>query len=294
MAKTKTDQILGEENVQQAIMQIMQSESQKAQFFVPHMLSLGMLRERILQRVIVESLPRKLSVNTGLITHEEYDPEEQKRIRRFSRQIDILIHDHFNHAPLYQLDDFVVCSLSAAKCGIEVKSRLKEKDFLDMVGVNVSIRGLSIHNYHCDGFGYAMKGPSFSKFIDYYKAVFDSKDFNSHAFATFPIAVVCQDQNYVCVRPCLTHKTKAKHFVFYAKAKHESFPRLKGWASAVFIELLSLYGTRSQPSNHGEPIHPYIIYDWHARLPDSEFEKYYLDVNGIKKGSPIMDTQFNS
>jgi hypothetical protein len=87
-----------------------------------HWLSVGTYKEKILRDLLKKALPHKYSVSHGFLLSMAQD---QRIIK--SKQIDILIWDSSNYAPIFVDDDFVICPPEACRAIIEVKSTLSNE-----------------------------------------------------------------------------------------------------------------------------------------------------------------------
>jgi hypothetical protein len=272
---------LMEPTFEESVMRIIQAESDKAKLFVKHKLSLGQLREKIFRRVLFDHLPRKVTISTGVIVHTEWDDKAKAHTDRHSEQIDLLLHDHFDHVPLYQFDDFIVSDLWGAMAGIEVKTFLNKAGFKDMVNKNLSIRNLS-REPKADGFGFALDGYDYSKFRAYVSDAITLPS-HDHNMASLPVVTCCQLKNYVCVRPSLTNAENERHHAFCVRPRRG----LSGWALAVFLRCLRVYVTDEYKYGRDQRLPSGVIYNWYNDLPFDQFEKYH--VNNVGEWQPGAD-----
>ena len=88
-----------------------------------HWLSVGNYKESILRSLISNSLPRKYEVSTGFILASD----REGRILK-SRQIDIIIWDSANYAPIFRDGDFVIVPPESCSAVVEVKGKLTAKE----------------------------------------------------------------------------------------------------------------------------------------------------------------------
>lgn len=84
-----------------------------------HWLSVGNYKESILRQLIANVIPRKHEVSTGFILAADNLGNPIK-----SKQIDILIWNSYDYAPVFRDGDFVIVPPEACKAIIEVKGRL--------------------------------------------------------------------------------------------------------------------------------------------------------------------------
>jgi hypothetical protein len=88
-----------------------------------HWLSVGNYKESILRSLISNILPRKYEVSTGFILASD---REGKLLK--SRQIDIIIWDSVNYAPIFRDGDFVIVPPESCSAVVEVKGKLTAKE----------------------------------------------------------------------------------------------------------------------------------------------------------------------
>jgi hypothetical protein len=80
----------------------------------------GLFREELLKGLLIELLPRAVSVDSGFI----YGFEEVEN----SKQLDIIIWDCSKHAAVYRTRNFVIVPPESVAVVLEVKSSLKKSD----------------------------------------------------------------------------------------------------------------------------------------------------------------------
>jgi hypothetical protein len=83
-----------------------------------HWLSVGEYKESVIRRQLVNYLPARYSVGTGFVV----SPTDGDPIR--SKQIDVLIWDSHNYAPIFADGAFVIIPPQALRVAIEVKGNL--------------------------------------------------------------------------------------------------------------------------------------------------------------------------
>lgn len=101
----------------------LQSLSERIRGFIRHPAIVGSYRENLLQSLLKKNLPERYHVATGFVMG-------------CSRQIDILIYDRIDYAPLFREGDLVVLPRQAVRAVIEVKTRLTAKEIrssLDLI-----------------------------------------------------------------------------------------------------------------------------------------------------------------
>lgn len=89
-----------------------------------HWLSVGDYKESMLRDLLKNVIPKKFEVSTGFVVAAT---KEGKPIK--SKQIDILIWDSTNYAPIFRDKDFVIVPPEACKAIIEVKGKLTSEEF---------------------------------------------------------------------------------------------------------------------------------------------------------------------
>lgn len=88
-----------------------------------HWLSVGTYKESILRSLISNILPRRYEVSTGFILASD----REGRILK-SRQIDIIIWDSTNYAPIFRDGDFVIVPPESCSAVVEVKGKLTARE----------------------------------------------------------------------------------------------------------------------------------------------------------------------
>lgn len=98
-----------------------------------HCLEQGLANERILKRILKQYLPQKYSVTSGKIMDYQ---------GKLSNQIDIIIYDAFNFAPIYIDEDFGIIAYEAVYAIIEVKTTLDSKSLPQAINLVESLKKL--------------------------------------------------------------------------------------------------------------------------------------------------------
>lgn len=135
-----------------------------------HWLSIGNYREEILRDFLKQYMPKRFSVGTGFIRCSD---------GKLSRQIDILIYDSVNYAPLFIDKDFVIITPEAVCAVIEVKSTLDSKELKDALELLDAIKKIGKkrtkkENIFCGIFAYK-KEISNKCMMNCYKEFYSSK-----------------------------------------------------------------------------------------------------------------------
>ena len=121
-----------------------------------HELSLGESREHILREFLREFLPDRYAVSTGFILFD--DQEEARQRRRASslepsRQLDVIIWDRVEYAPLFSAGDFVVVPPGSVEAVMEVKSTLSYKTFSKGCGLLLDVSASYDEQREVEGYG---------------------------------------------------------------------------------------------------------------------------------------------
>ena len=92
---------------------------------VKHAPTIGTFYENMLRSLLNETIPSKLKAGTGFI----FDPNKNKS----SKQIDILVYNSHDFAPLYSSGEFIVVSPEMAVSQSEVKKTLLHRHIRDII-----------------------------------------------------------------------------------------------------------------------------------------------------------------
>ncbi|HHQ6631960.1 TPA: DUF6602 domain-containing protein [Serratia fonticola] len=90
----------------------LESLSERVRFIIDHGPSVGMYRENLLQSTLRKHLPERYHIATGFIFG-------------LNKQIDILIYDRVDYAPVFREGDLVIVPPESVRAVIEVKTNLK-------------------------------------------------------------------------------------------------------------------------------------------------------------------------
>lgn len=93
----------------------LESLSQRVRYIIDHGPSVGTYRENLLQNSLRKHLPERYHVATGFI-------------HGLRKQIDILIYDRIDYAPLFREGDLVIVPQESVRAVIEVKTNLTTKN----------------------------------------------------------------------------------------------------------------------------------------------------------------------
>ena len=118
------DLFMGEHFIQR-----LKSEQGWFEKLVSHAPSIGSFYEDSVRAIIKEQLPSQLKCGTGFI----FDGAT----RRHSRQLDILIYNNRESAPIYRRGEFVVVTPNLAKAQAEIKKTLKLADLRTIIRSSV-------------------------------------------------------------------------------------------------------------------------------------------------------------
>ncbi len=231
---------------------VLQGESMRAGAIVTHNASLGVLREKIVSRLIREITPSRFKVETGLIHNHA--------TKITSRQIDLLIHVQERLSPLYRYEDFVVVHHSEAAAAIEVKSVINEDSFSSACQVLESIEKCQESRpYDFPFFLYGLEGVSIESFKAYLLSRCCAKDKNDCApLSVVPAATVIQAEGIIAIRRVERWVDDKNIGIALIQ-----FEKNSGLETGVFVELLAhcLYPNRvgiTQPTVHRPQL------SWHA------------------------------
>lgn len=97
----------------------------------------GRLNESHLKKVLRQHLPEKYGIGTGFIV------SNKSLAREDNPQLDIIIYDKINNAPLYQSDTFGIYPIEMVYAYIEVKTKLTKARIKQAFEVNKKIRSLT-------------------------------------------------------------------------------------------------------------------------------------------------------
>lgn len=89
----------------------LESLSQRVRYILDHGSSVGTYRENLLKNSLRKHLPERYHIATGFI-------------HGFKKQIDLLIYDRIDYAPLFREDDLVIVPQESVRAVIEVKTNL--------------------------------------------------------------------------------------------------------------------------------------------------------------------------
>lgn len=92
-----------------------------------HSYTVGSYKEHVIREQVVRITPRKFSVNTGFVVGNR-----SGTITR-SKQIDVLIWDSTNYAPIVQAGELVVIQPEALRAAVEVKGMLDHEELEDAI-----------------------------------------------------------------------------------------------------------------------------------------------------------------
>ena len=166
----------------QAVANVLEGESAKAEVYVNHSLSLGVAREAILRNIVMDETPGPFSVKTGII-------RESSSGDLVSRQCDLLIFDPNVDTPFYKMDEFVVIPSACARVVIECKSKIDSNAMPTVIDIWQSTRPMSISTLV---FGF--DGVKFNTFT---KSCVDLMDGDT---VNLPPCICNHKQNYLAIR----------------------------------------------------------------------------------------------
>ena len=104
----------------------------------------GRLNESHLKNFLRKHLPEKYGIGTGFIVSNNTINNTN------NPQIDIIIYDRLNNAPLYQSEAFGVYQVEIVYGYIEVKTTFTNRELKKALSVNARIRELAAHKVYID------------------------------------------------------------------------------------------------------------------------------------------------
>jgi hypothetical protein len=236
----------------QAVAKGLEAESEKAAVYVTHALSLGIAREAIFRRVLIDETPAPYLVKTGLIRQRSQGGD-------VSRQCYLLVYDP-SDTPFYRMDEFVVVPASIAKIVVEVKSGLQGDDLEQIMNVWKSTRPLGVQTM-----GFAYEGMTVDTFLQHATRLFGTDT------ANLPVCVAVHDRNYQGIRPTTFAGDAGLPFFVL---RFEAFgPTGTAMSTAYFMQWYYwLLTNRSLDLSH--------LKDWFNRVPLPADAKYRLMSDG--------------
>ncbi|MGY2096064.1 DUF6602 domain-containing protein [Pseudomonas simiae] len=248
--------------------------SQRVRLIVSHAGTVGTYRENLLQNVLRKHLPERYHIAFGFIYG-------------CPRQIDILIYDRLEYAPLFREGDLVVVPANSVRAAIEVKTDLT----LDLLKESLSL--LSEVGIHDDGnppifksifaFESSTTEDSLCKTIrDHYNSDDDEEIFNHISKPFEHISCACVlEKDYVYVR---YRKLKGGNLIpsLYTK---KSTTGLNSQAAFFMQELLSHLKSggakKNQISYTEEMLGADTLMELSHDLADPEWGAYFAQAHGI-------------
>ncbi len=261
------------------IAQSIKGERAQAAAYVEHGPSIGTLRERIVRNLLVRETPRRFEVDTGFIINSS--------VSKKSLQCDILIHDTWQGAPVYRYNDFVIVDQRFAKMAIEVKSKLYEKEFSNIV--NVTAKNVNVSDGHkIPTFGYGLTGATFESIAKYIADATKSEGHlcessQSSGINKWPVGIVVQDRSIFGINAtdgmpghprgklpdafCLLDLTKGNEIWL---------DEPNGIETGLFLHFYSQLISQ----NGRFPLIKQWMYEWFNRFPVSDDGKIWVDAGG--------------
>lgn len=99
-----------------------------------HWLSVGTYKEALIRSLLRNKVPAQYELGTGFLLSGVRDKTSGKVEKVISRQLDVLIWNHYEHSPIFRVDDFVIAPPESCKAVIEVKGNLTRKDLAAAMG----------------------------------------------------------------------------------------------------------------------------------------------------------------
>jgi hypothetical protein len=279
------------DNFCRGIALVLRGESQKAATYVTHNSSLGTLREKMVGTFIRDETPERFRVETGLIRNHERNVT--------SRQIDLLVHDPWNHAPLYRYDDFVIVHAPTARAVIEVKSYFDKDNFASFMDINSSVRFVTAP-LMTPVFGYALEGATIETLAEYLSDAIacdrlkNKEKCDGHPpFLNWPDCIAVQNRNIIGFRPCYGVTSEKQNLPYYfclldlSKAVASPSPNADGIETGYFMHLYNLHinGNRDLLTTGS-------LYQWFNELPVAESGKVWITPTGeVRTGNIKFNSQ---
>jgi hypothetical protein len=254
------------------------AENDKATIFIHHNASLGVAREAILRKVIIDHTPEPFKVQTGFVCHvqDNIDTGEQSS-PWMSRQYDLLVHDPWHSRPFYAIDQLVVVPRRSARCVVEVKSYLGKRAFEKKLEIWRETAWIPVPT-----FGFAYDGLKFTNFVQRLATAVKNNQ------RGVPQCLVVHRKNYIFFRSVyrLAPTKQSSRLI----AKHQfgiDFGNQKkhlGSSTAIFLELYS----RWLKNSFDHVVESELLY-WFNRLELAEESKISIDDEGKVNYGSIND-----
>ena len=258
----------------QGVSQIIEGESMKARAYVTHAQSLGIAREAIVRRILINETPTRYEVKTGLIRNPHGQASDS------SRQCDLLVYDPAFDPPLYRVDDFVVVPNSVARFVVEVKSILDNGAFTEVLQVHDSLIQFQVP---CFAFGF--DGVAFNTFVTYIRDAVRANRLQlppERLDLNWPKCVAVHSKNYVAVLPVLRPANSTNVYIClidYRKANQDA-PIGSGQATASFLQFYyALLNNKSLPQD--------MVKSWFNALPIQNEGKVWITTEGVVNNGTI-------
>ncbi len=253
---------------------VLRGENMKASCYVTHGQSLGVLRERMVRTFIRGETPDRFQLGTGFI-HDNKKPTT-------SAQIDLLVHDSQQSAPLYRWEDFVVVAPIQAKAAIEVKSQLDKNGIERLIRLHSSVAQIELDSgAFIPTFGYALDGASFETFVKHLSDAIRQNAICGETAASklmnAPVCIAVENQHYVSIRP-LHFVVDPPPYLFavdLTKMRTECANDLVGIETGLFLQF---YCEILQ--NRWNSLPDCAIYEWFNKIPVDNSGKVFIDPDG--------------
>ncbi len=99
-----------------------------------HEPSLGGYKERLLSDAIRQSIPRRYEIGTGFVAFPKLkNGDGTSASHEISKQLDVIIYDSTEYAPIFRDGDFVIVPPRAVRAIVEVKSSASYSSVRDVV-----------------------------------------------------------------------------------------------------------------------------------------------------------------
>jgi hypothetical protein len=253
---------------------VLQGESMKAQAYLTHKGSLGLLREKIVGRLLRENTPDRFRVVTGFIRNGS--------LRNTSRQCDILVHDSTDDPPLYRFEDFAIVEASCSRAVIEIKSALDKGTFDDILNIYQSVIRVSGAHPVPPVLGFSLNGVGFNSFLKYVSDAISKNALKAKDGArvlNLPECIAVQKGNYIGLRPRNVRPDAPWYYcaIDLNQSQPSTWQPIDGIETGIFI-----YRYQKLLRSDDAATNEYELYAWFNRLPILDEGKVYIGSDGIK------------
>ncbi len=253
--------------------------SSRIRLIISHSGTVGTYRENLLQNVLRKHLPERYHVATGFIYGCPI-------------QLDILIYDRLEYAPLFREGDLVVVPANAVRAVIEVKTTLTSDE------VRKSLRLLSAVSKYDDGFPPMFKGIfafeselSEKSLVGFIEEYYVPEPFSEECDADI---IVHPFDHLTCV--CVLER----HFAYvqydrdgcnklvprlYIKKSHTDLKSQAAFFMHSLLAHLRFGGMKNNDLRHMDVMLGYdSVSSYKCDLVDGEWGPYFFEAEGVEEG----------